>query len=181
MGLRKRSLLTDERCFFVTTTCYKWLKLLESEEAKNIISNSISFLNSKYKADILGYVIMPNHLHFIIYFREKNDLSNYMRDFKKFTSVQLRKLLEFKQAPLDPIRYEIRQQKFKIWQDRFDDLYIKTKETLYTKLNYIHNNPLQPHRQLVPTPEEYPYSSAAFYTNGNIGSTHVTSLVEYSW
>jgi len=52
-------------------------------------------------------------------------------------------------------------QKFKIWEDRFDDLYLTRKETFWTKFNYIHNNPVK--AGLVEKPEDYPYSSARNY------------------
>lgn len=181
MGLRNRTLYTDKTCFFVTTTCYKWLKLIDSPQAVSIVANSITFLNEKYKAEILGYVIMPNHIHFIIFFIEKNRLSDYMRDFKKFTSVHIRRLIDSKPLLLEAIRHEVREQKFKVWQDRFDDVYIDSKDVLYTKFNYIHNNPLQEHWRLADIPENYPYSSAAFYAKGIEGVIKVTSCIEYFW
>ncbi len=39
---------------------------------------------------------------------------------------------------------------------------------LEQKLDYLHNNPLQNHWNLALTPEEYHYSSAGFYFNGNL-------------
>ncbi|WP_367113598.1 transposase [Sporocytophaga sp.] len=33
----------------------------------------MTFVCNKYKCSILGYVIMPNHVHFIIYFNESNN------------------------------------------------------------------------------------------------------------
>src|SRR6478735_4312150 len=83
MGLRGRNQFLDEECFFVTTTCYNWYKLLEMETCKLIVSESINFLNDKYFAATLGYVIMPNHIHLILYFKKGNQLSNWMRDLKK--------------------------------------------------------------------------------------------------
>ncbi len=181
MGLRNRNLLKDEQCFFVTTTCNKWLKLIDSIDNITIVADSITFLCNKYKADILGYVVMPNHLHLIIFFRETNNLSNYMRDLKKYTSTQLRKSLDKNGVDLTSIKHEVRDQKFKIWQDRFDDVFIVSKEVLYTKLNYIHNNPLQQHWQLAQTPEDFPYSSACFYSTGQNGIIPVTHCAEYFW
>jgi len=52
------------------------------DSCKNIVIESINFVNKKYETDILGYVIMPNHIHLIIYFKQKNELSNWMRDMK---------------------------------------------------------------------------------------------------
>ena len=58
-------------------------------------------------------------------------------------------------------------QKFKIWEDRFDDLYITQERTFWTKFNYIHNNPIK--AGLVEKPEDYPYSSAKNYYLGTKG------------
>jgi len=54
-----------------------------------------------------------------------------------------------------------KEQKFKIWEDRFDDLYLNQEKTFWVKFNYIHNNPVK--AELVKRPEDYPYSSAKNY------------------
>jgi putative transposase len=56
MGLRNRKIFLEEKCFFVTTSCYKHLKLLETESCKLLIANSLNFVAAKYKISILGYV-----------------------------------------------------------------------------------------------------------------------------
>ncbi len=38
-----------------------------------------------------------------------------------------------------------------------------SKDFTLQKLNYIHNNPCQPHWRLVELPEQYQWSSASFY------------------
>jgi REP element-mobilizing transposase RayT len=77
MGLRNRSQLKHKRCFFVTTTRNHWYHIFDSPPFFELIS-SINFVAGKYNAEILGYVIMPNHLHFIIIFNEEeNQLSNF--------------------------------------------------------------------------------------------------------
>ena len=162
MGLRGRTLLTEERLFFITTTCYKWYNLLDSEECKSIICENIKFYNHAYLAQTTGYVIMPNHFHLILYFKEKSNLSGFMRDFKKFSAYAIRGWLETNNADmLEMIRINSSKQKFKVWQDRFDDLYLENRKTLEVKLEYIHQNPVK--KGLVSLPEEYRYSSARFY------------------
>ncbi len=183
MGLRNRSTLDHEQCFFVTTTCYKWLKLLDSITAINIIAGSLDFLTEKYKCCLSGYVIMPNHIHLILYFPEQNRLSDFMRDLKKFTSVKLRQEIDKPENEhlINTLRHEIREQKFKIWMDRFDDVVITNADMLRTKLNYIHNNPLQQHWDLASIPEEYPYSSAAFYDGSDNGLVKLTNYSDFIW
>ena len=164
MGLRNRHLFKDELCFFITTTCYKWIPLFNTEARKLIISDSLNFISKKYHIAILGYVIMPNHLHAIFMFKDKNYLSDAMRDFKKYTSTQIRKNIESSQEAglLKVIRVDDKQI-FKVWQERFDDVCITDIRLLEIKLNYIHLNPLQSHWNLVEVPEDYLYSSAGFY------------------
>ncbi|WP_280740051.1 transposase [Pedobacter borealis] len=113
---------------------------------------------------ILGYVIMPNHFHVLFYFNDENKLSDSMRDLKKFCAFEIRKYLESsKNSMLNLIRIENDKQVFKVWEDRFDDVWIGNKELLEIKLEYIHQNPLQSHWNLSEYPENYRYSSAAFY------------------
>jgi len=61
------------------------------------------------------------------------------------------------------IEYKDRKRKF--WKKRFDDQVIRDQRMFYTKLKYIHNNPVK--AGLVTRPEEYRYSSARNYINGN--------------
>ena len=56
-------------------------------------------------------------------------------------------------------------QKRKFWMDRFDDEVIRNVGMLRTKLEYIHNNPVQ--AGLAGTPEEYKCSSARNYVLGD--------------
>lgn len=181
MGLRNRNLYLDEECFFVTTTCKDWLHVFINDAYFGILMDSLAFVGKKYEADYLGYVLMPNHLHLLIYFKKKNQLSNFMRDFKKFTAGEIRRLVESEERLdlLEKLRYEQREQKFKLWQDRFDDVFIKSKEMLETKLSYIHNNPLQEHWNLATRPELYPYSSAGYYELEQQGLIPITHYQEY--
>ena len=68
-----------------------------------------------------------------------------MRDFKKFTSAKLRKQIfkDNRYEIITNILYEQRTQKYKIWMDRFDSVIIKSKKVLFTKIEYIHNNPVR--------------------------------------
>lgn len=181
MGLRNRSYLKDENCFFVTTKCHKWYHLLKDEECKHIVSESINFLNLKYVSSTLAYVIMPNHIHLIQYFDNNPFISSWMRDFKKFTSSRIRQHFDTTNqiGLLETLRFDRRKQIFKIWEDRFDDFAISRLETLSLKLDYIHYNPLQEHWHLTTTPEEWRHSSANYYWCGQQPDVTVTHYQEY--
>ena len=181
MALRGRTHFIDEECFFVTTTCVHWYHLLEADSCKQIISDSFNFLNKKYNSALLGYVIMPNHIHLIIYFKQINRLSDWMRDLKKFTSTMIRQEIEKSgnYELLERLRTPDKKQVFKVWQDRFDDVYLRSKKVLETKLEYIHTNPLQEQWNLVSSPEHWPYSSAMFYELGKQPQATVTDYRDF--
>ena len=181
MGLRGRTLYPEADCFFVTTTCYKWYHLLASDSCKRIVGDSINFLNDKYGSCLLGYVIMPNHIHLILFFKKGNQLSGWMRDLKKFTSVKIRQEIdrEDNYALLESLRVPDRKQVFKVWEDRFDDVILSDSKLLNIKLNYIHMNPMQEHWNLVSKPEDYKYSSAMFYESGVLSEVNVCHYKDY--
>ena len=138
-------------------------------EAGLMIEEIWQNLPVKYSGvEIDQYIIMPNHIHLVVYFRVENKLSDYMRDFKKFTSTKIRQLIEEtgNKELLKSIRHRDPKRAFKVWQDRFDDVYIGSKNVLETKLDYIHLNPLQEQWGLVTRPEDYEFSSARFYETG---------------
>ena len=90
-----------------------------------------------------------------------------MRDFKKFTSGEIRRQIEKdgRHKLLDELRYKKRQQKFKVWEHRFDDVVLYTRKVLEVKLEYIHQNPVK--AGLVDYPTKYIHSSAGFYEDGS--------------
>ncbi len=169
MGLRNRSLFNHEVCFFITTTCHQKLPLISLSECQYLLKESLAFVNDKFNAHVLGYVFMPNHIHMILYFSSKNHLSDYMRDFKKFTSTKIRQRLDQKGEceTLQKLKCNEASRAYQVWTNRFDDVFLRNKRLLEIKLNYIHCNPLQSHWNLVKSPKHYQWSSAAYYDLGS--------------
>jgi putative transposase len=180
MGLRHRNRFLDYKSFFVTTVCKDHLPLLRSDRCKHIVAESLNFVQTKFSMHVLGYVIMPNHVHMILHFCSQNFLSACMRDLKKYTSFRIRQELE--QADPDlfkKLHFRHREQLFKVWEDRFDDVWLGGHELLEVKLNYIHNNPLQAHWNLCDHPEDYRYSSAAYYFKEEMGDVRVSHYRDF--
>jgi REP element-mobilizing transposase RayT len=114
---------------------------------------------------------MPSHFHWIV---EVNPLygtiSDIMRDIKKFTAWQIFDDIQVRRnKELEIIFKEeaknIADQQRKLWMKRFDDEVIKNEKMYWTKLFYIHNNPVE--AGLVTKPEDYKYSSARNYINND--------------
>jgi len=89
-----------------------------------------------------------------------------MRDVKKFTAWKIFDLIELEKLDeLEKIFIKeakgIEDQRRKLWIKRFDDQVIRNEKMFWTKLKYIHNNPVK--AGLVEKPEDYKYSSARNY------------------
>ena len=73
------------RCvIFITFTCYKWLPLIEMTSAYDLVYKWFDFLKEKAH-NIVGYVIMPNHMHAVIAFwRSRKDMNKVFGHGKRF-------------------------------------------------------------------------------------------------
>ena len=65
--------------------------------------------------------------------------------------------------------------KHKVWMSRFDDEAIRNQQMFWAKLTYIHNNPVE--AGLVERPEDYKYSSARNYINGDQSVLYVDTTM----
>ena len=164
MGLRYK--VDGTNClYFITTTVVKHLPILTLKEVPEILISNLNFYRNKYNFLLNAYVIMSSHIHLIIWVPEIISISNIMRDFKKFSSMQIREKLIEKKSKYLPVLYfegeKYQNQKFKLWMRRSDKFAIISEKILLTKMNYIHENPVR--AGLVDKPELYLYSSARNY------------------
>ncbi|MCP5064688.1 MAG: hypothetical protein GY936_19810 [Ignavibacteriae bacterium] len=176
MGLRNN--LTEEHFYFVTTTVRNFSNVFINDKYCNILINNIKHYQKRYKFIILGYVIMPSHFHWIVKTEPKlGTISDIMRDIKKYTAWEVLQLIE-KQKPelLKVFRHDVKPgQKQQFWIHRFDDQVIRGNKMFWTKLKYIHNNPVE--AGLVDKSIDYKYSSTSNY----IAQDHSIIFVDTSW
>jgi hypothetical protein len=55
-------------------------------------------------------------------------------------------------------------QRYKVWEDGYDTKDVFSPEFLRQKMTYVHNNPCQPHWNLVERSEDYVWPSARSYS-----------------
>ena len=168
MPLRGRKLYDKSgNTYFVTTTVMNFDKIFSlSREYNLIIINSLKYLIDNNKVRLFAYVIMPDHLHLVMYVPAGESIIDFMRDFKKFTSVEIRKLAERENRILELEKFRrnaefAKNQRYKIWMDRYDELIITTERKMGIKVNYINYNPVR--AGLVEKPEDWEFSSARNY------------------
>ena len=62
--------IIEDYAQFLTATIYEGKLLLDNSRYKDIIVNSLSFLNNEKRVKVYVFVIMDNHIHFIRQMRE---------------------------------------------------------------------------------------------------------------
>jgi putative transposase len=160
----------DGHIYYVTTVIYGRLPIFTSPGFIIPLFDSLNYYRYQYELCLLGYVIMPDHLHLLIWPQGERSLSEFMRDFKKFTAVRLirQARVEKRQAWLDAFEragQETGRSNNKVWQDDYWDKLVYTDKFIRNKLNYIHRNPCR--AGLVDDPGDYPYSSYRNYLCGD--------------
>jgi len=80
-------------CFFVSTSVVGHIQVFRIDKFARTVIDSLHYTCGKYKSILDAYVLMPSHLHLIAKMYDQTSLSDLMRDFKKFTSMAIKKIL----------------------------------------------------------------------------------------
>jgi REP element-mobilizing transposase RayT len=165
---------SDHSIYFVTFTCIKWKRLFEISDAYNIVYKWFDSLFEK-NIKILAYVVMPNHVHLLIYFSQMpKSLNTIIGNAKRFMAYAIVKRLEERNEIelLEELNSLVKGnerkkgQRHKVFEDGFDAKQCYSREFLLQKLDYIHNNPVSKKWRLVDDYTDYEHSSAASYKTG---------------
>lgn len=153
---------------FFTAVCYDWLKLLSDDECKKIIIDALKFRIAKGEVKVGVYVIMPNHIHIIWRIQNEFQREDVQRDFLKFTAKSIIEKIKSKQgeAALESLYVGLKDRKFQVWKRNSMSIDLTSPKFFRQKMDYIHNNPCQPHWNLVDDPIDYRFSSARYYETG---------------
>ncbi|MBL7811944.1 MAG: transposase [Bacteroidetes bacterium] len=153
--------------YLFTATCNSWIQLLTADENKTIILETLSRYSKDYSLHFHAFVIMPNHVHFVIGGAE-DSLLYFRQSFTRISAHRMLKYLRSEQPDLlETVLSTQNDRRYHIWERRSHWLRIRHDKMMRNVIRYVHNNPLQRHWQLCELPEEYPYSSAKSYATGN--------------
>lgn len=160
-------ILFDHHTQFITITCLNWLPLLQNDLHKQIIIESLKNRIQKEQVTVYAFVIMPNHIHLIWQLHDTVILKDFQRDFLKFTARSLLQFLRMNSDPLiESLKVKAADRHFQVWERNSLRIDLYAEKIFLQKLNYIHHNPIQEKWKLADIPENYRFSSAAFYETG---------------
>jgi REP element-mobilizing transposase RayT len=182
----RREITEYDGLYFITFTCCRWIKLFEITQGYDVVYNWFDYLKSKGHY-ISGYVIMPNHVHALIAFRntQGQSINSIVGNGKRFMAYEIVKRLE--EQGNEKLLSELasfvndtdkrRGKLHEVFEPSFDWKECTGSNFIKQKLDYIHENPCRGEWTLVEQPEDYMHSSARFYL---IGETGVYPVMDYS-
>jgi putative transposase len=148
---------------FITFSCYRRLALLGTARARNVFVRALGKVRRKYGIQLVGYVVMPEHVHLLIGESKFGMPSTVVHSLKLRVSKRMRrgawkKPSSQKVLPLREAETALPQ----FWQKRFYDFNVYSAAKRREKLEYMHRNPVT--RSLVKDPMDWVWSSYSSYS-----------------
>ena len=173
--------------FFITFTCWKWMNLFQITNGYDAIYNWFDILKTQGHY-VTGYVIMPNHFHGLLAFRNTpgTNINTLIGNGKRFLAYDIITRLKHLDARdvLNSLAKAVSKRNHKrtmlhrAFEPSFDWKECHSDKFIRQKLNYIHNNPCSGKWCLVENTWDYIHSSAQFYEWGIQGVYEVTNYNE---
>jgi len=166
----------NDSFYFITITCYRWIPLFKITHSYDLVYKFFCQLEEN-DCNVIAYVVMPNHLHFIAYLGNKAPLLNKLiANGKRFIAYDIIKRLKSKNFKnvLNELSENISEksrakgQRHYVFKSSFDAMLLDSEFLIEQKLDYIHHNPVSGKWQLTSDYVDYPYSSACFYERDQV-------------
>ena len=88
---------------FITTSCYRRLPLLGKPQNRDLLLKVLELVRRRYRFVVVGYVLMPEHIHLLVGEPERGDPSKVMQAIKQgFARRLLRGLRATSPRPTSP-------------------------------------------------------------------------------
>jgi putative transposase len=166
---------------FLTFSCYQRKPLLDNEAHCDLLLQILERVRRRYRLVVLGYVVMPEHVHLLVSEPQRETLSVAIQALKVgfVRSLQCSRGESIAATPMSRKGSEtwgtpgvpnpVSPNRF--WQARFYDFNVWTEKKRIEKLRYIHRNPVE--RGLVASPELRRWSSFRRYWRGDVGPVKI--------
>jgi putative transposase len=141
---------------FITFSCFNRRPLFARPLAPRIFEETLERVRRWYEFGVLGYVVMPEHVHLLVTEPERGTLARAIQMLKQLTGHKL------KTETSTPF-----------WHARYYDFNVHISKKRIEKLRYIHRNPVV--RGLVRKPEDWEWSSFRHYRTGVEGVVEIES------
>jgi putative transposase len=160
VGMAQRRIFDDEHhAQFVTISCYRRRRLLDHPRIRDDFMAITATKLREHRGVCSGFVVMPNHVHVIIWFGRSEALSPFMQGWKQTTSLRLKRILR----GVAPHYAATIHATDPFWQAKYYPFNLYAAKKAQEKLDYMHLNPVR--AGLVERAVDWKWSSAAWYEN----------------
>ena len=163
---------------FLTVSTFRRLQFFRHEGACRAFVESMKLIRERHPLRWLGYVVMPEHVHFALLPQCAVDqapvpISNVLQELKSLSGRLCKSALRevwrrrktLGTGPLDCWATQSGEKPF--WKPRGYDFNVFAEAGLVEKLHYMHANPVR--RGLVGRAEDWPWSSYRYFEFGEDG------------
>ena len=142
---------TSDRIFFITVNLRRKLARLAGEEFA-LLTNALVESRRKLHFQLLGYVLMPDHWHALIWPAYPLTISRVVQDVKWISATGIN---------------HSHHSSGTAWQHQFWDRFVRHEREFNQRLDYMHWNPVR--KGLAKKPEDWRWSSYNnFAVDGNV-------------
>jgi putative transposase len=145
---------------FITFSCHRRWPLLGTARARDVLVRVLDEVRRKYDFALVGYVVMPEHVHLLIGEPKTGHPSAVIHSLKLRASKRMRR--RYRRTPAAQRVFGFQGTTTpRFWQPRFYDFNVWSAKKRREKLEYMHRNPVT--RRLVKDPKDWVWSSYASY------------------
>jgi len=160
---------------FLTWSCHDREPLLATPGSRDLLLKVVEQMRNRYRFGVVGYVVMPEHVHVLISEPLIGNLSAAVCAIKLGVTRRMLKDPHFWQT-----RPEVGHPKTGLgqhfWMKRYYDFNLWSQRKEFEKLRYMYRNPVA--RGLVERPQDWPWSSFNTYATGQEG---IVRINDWSW
>ena len=154
---------------FITFSCYRRQALLGTPRRRDLFLSVLEQVRRRYQFVVLGYVVMPEHVHLLVSEPEKKNPSTVVQALKLGFARRVFAQARRRRNPAQAVLFDSSPQH--IWQKCFYDFNVWTERKRIEKLRYMHRNPAT--RGLAASPELWHWSSFRSYFLGEVGRVRI--------
>jgi putative transposase len=150
----------DGHARFLTFSCYQRLPLLNHDGIRQLFLDRLAKLLAEQQVRLLGWVLMPEHAHLIVFPEADPDMRRFTHSLKRpVAEAVLRRWKQLGAPILDRLAHG---DGYRFWQTGGGyDRNLTGPPAIVEKIEYVHRNPVR--RGLVAVATDYPWSSARWY------------------
>lgn len=154
---------------FLTFSTFKRLPLLTKERSCQWVVDAINLSRERNPFDLWAWVIMPEHVHLVLYPLDGTTIASILKTLKQSVSLRAINWLEENAADYLP-NIEVVQpngkRSYRFWQRGGGyDRNLRSVRDIHEKIEYVHQNPVT--RGLVSRQTDYRWSSAKSWKTGD--------------